>query len=142
MKIKRIIVAAVGAAILTSSLVSCSGSSPEASENGTIIQNSETVQGLSYRASGSTGDGADDARITVKATKTDPEATEAYDTLVPWTRTSTGNDGDTVSMTVESLSTDGKAECQIFYKDIIIRNVATGDHAIAKCEGVLSAFGK
>lgn len=118
-------------------LAGCAGESKPGQE---IYQNSETVQGLIYRADGTTGDGADDVKVTITPTSTDQTGEPGTDSLVPWTKTTSGAEGDKVKMTVESLSTNGEAECQISYQDIIIHNTASGDHAVAVCEGTLSTW--
>ena len=110
---------------------------------GESYQNSETVSGLIYYASGSQGDGADDARVTIEPIGAQTEeltAAGGTDTLLPYTVTTGGADGAKVRMTVESLSSDGEVECQVSYLDMIIHNEASGDHAVAVCEGVLSSW--
>lgn len=127
--------------VMISSIATLSGcSQPESSPTGETYQNSENVTGLIYRADGSTGDGADDVSITIEPIESQQTQQVKTDSLVPWTSTVAGSDGDKVRMTVESLSSNGEAECQISYRDIIIHNTASGDHAIAVCEGTLSAW--
>jgi len=138
------------AAVLLSSVVTLSGCSGEGGpkagspETGDIYQNSETVEGLIYYAAGSVGDGADDARVSIKPiggqSANDLTGESGTDTLLPFTLTTGGAEGETVRMTVESLSSDGEVECQISYRDIIIHNTASGDHAVAVCEGKLTAW--
>jgi len=139
MNIKRVTYTVVSALAITLAFSACS-STPGPSPTGTRMENSDTVDGLSYRASGTVGDGPDDALISIKSTTSDPTETVDSPTILPWTRTSVGNDGDKVSMTVESLSSDGTVQCQIFYKNLIIINEASGDHVTVTCEGELSAF--
>ena len=139
MKITRIVSTAaglIGAGLLLAGCSAGSGSS----ELGEKYENSETLQGVTYRVSGSVGDGADDAVITIQPNDSDPVGEKQVNTILPWTKTSTGNEGMKVSMTVESLSSDGDIECQIFYQNMIIRNTASGDHATVTCEGELSTF--
>lgn len=115
-----------------------------------IYKNSSTLTGgTEYYATGSQGDGVDDARVTIETLKESPDRVpgsapekETTETLLPFKATRGAANGDTIRMTVESLSKNGKAECQISHMDMIIHDVAEGDHAKAVCEGVLNTWAK
>lgn len=56
-------------------------------------------------------------------------------TLLPYQVQASGTDEQKVSMTVQSLFSNGEVSCQIMYKDIIIRNEASGNKPTVTCEG-------
>lgn len=138
MKLSHLAVLPIGTLLLASMLSGCSPSA--GSDTSEVMRNSETVSGLIYRATGSVGDGPDDAIINIATTTSDTEGAKDVNTILPWTRTTSGADGLKVKMTVESLSSDGEVQCQIFYQDIIIIHKASGDHAVATCEGTLDSY--
>jgi hypothetical protein len=113
-------------------------SSQTNSATGDKYENSERVTGLIYMASGTQGDGPDDATVIIEPTDSDPTGEPGASTLLPWTKTTTGTQGSKVSMTVESLASDGTVECQIMFDNIIIHNKASGDHVKVTCEGTLT----
>lgn len=118
-------------------IVLLSGCSSDNSNSGEKYKNSEKVDGLVYMAMGTQGDGPDDAIVNVASTKSNPEETKDVNTILPWTKTVKGTAGEKVSMTVESLSSDGTVECQIMFDDIIIYNKASGNNVTVTCEGTL-----
>jgi len=135
---KKIRIAFVATSLVLLSLSGCSPTSDISTEFGTKIENSEYMNGLTYTAIGTMGDGADDALITIEPTDGDTEGVTDANTILPWTRTvQAGIVGGKVSMRVESLSSDGTVTCQIMYQNVIINNSASGDHAVAVCEGTL-----
>jgi len=93
---------------------------------------------LVFSAIGTVGDGADDATIVIESTGTGDEGIDDYATILPWSRTipfGGGNDTYHVSMTVTSLSSDGSVSCAVVYQNVTLKNTASGDHAVAVCEG-------
>lgn len=144
---RRILVTALFAASATM-LAGCSTSVEHTAAGSEIYKNSSTLTGgTEYYATGSQGDGVDDARVTIETLKQAPEAVSGSalpkyttETLLPFKNVRGGANGDKVRMTVESLSKNGKAECQISHMDMIIHDVAEGDHAKAVCEGVLNTW--
>lgn len=131
---------AIGTLVILAALSGCS-TVEHTTAGSEIYQNSETVTGVVYRASGSHANAADDAEITVETLETEyanPLPKETTTSIFPWTVTRPGANGDLVRMTVKSLSEDGVAECQISFEDTIIHDVAKGDHPKAVCEGRLT----
>lgn len=134
--------------VLIFGLTGCAGSAGGNITNtatGDKYKNSETVEGLIYMAKGTPAtDAPDDAIINIAPLKGGSgEAAlgeKDVNTLLPWTKTTGGATDSKVSMTVESLSSDGEVECQIFFQNMIIHNKASGDHAKVTCEGTLEVL--
>ncbi|WP_207456603.1 hypothetical protein [Desertivibrio insolitus] len=93
---------------------------------------------VQFEARGSMGDGVDDVRVFVY--HEGDLLSGPSESIVPWkTTTGVGPVPTTVSMTVESLSSDGEARCTIHWGGRSVSNTARGDHAVAECIAHLEA---
>jgi len=106
------------------------------------LQNGGTIEGgcadLVYEATGSTGDGVDDVQATIHNST---GAADEHLLGISPIRLETAACGDDVevSMTVESLSSDGWAGCRITWDGESVSDRAEGDHAVAECSVTLIA---
>jgi hypothetical protein len=93
---------------------------------------------LVFEATGSLGQGVDD----VQATLFDGTSEQQLVGLSPTSYTTSHcptAEGTEVTMSVETLSANGWAECRIEFAGRSVTNRAEGDHAVAECTATLVA---
>jgi hypothetical protein len=106
-------------------------------------QNGGTLTGyntrdLSIRGDGPTGDGVDDIRLTIVRTASDGTTTTyTNESLAPARSESGGSAGTHIEVTVESLASDGWAECSITFGGQTVSDRAEGSYAVAECSATL-----
>ena len=127
---------------ILATLIGCSTSTPH-SENGEVTDNGSTSDSpkwnqLVYTATGTQGDGADDATTIIEPPVGSGEARTEEDSILPLSQI-----GEMfgrpmkVDMTVKSLSSDGTVGCEVTWRNVRLKNTASGDHAVARCVGVM-----
>ena len=84
------------------------------------------------------GDGADDATTIIEPPVGSGEARTEEDSILPLSQIGEmfGNPMK-VDMTVKSLSSDGTVGCEVTWRNVRLKNTASGDHAVARCVGVM-----
>jgi hypothetical protein len=123
-------------------LAGCASSKPN-SANGDKSDNGSTSAGnnwnqLVYRATGTQGDGADDATTIIVPPEGSGEQATQEDSILPfWVVTSAYGNSVKVNMTVKSLSSKGTVGCEVTWRNVTLKNTASGDHAVAKCIGTM-----
>lgn len=123
---------------MASVLVGCASPAVH-TDHGAKYKNVARVTGLVYHAEGTAARNAvDDALITIAPTRGDAVGEKSTGTLIPWTKTTVGYDGESVKMTVKSLADEGTVSCNIKFQNVIISNTTTGKNPVAVCEGTLT----
>ena len=91
---------------------------------------------LTFEATGSLGQGPDDVHATIFDGTQQQELVGLSPTALNTSHCAVAG-GTEVTMSVETLSANGWAECRISFDGHSVSDRAEGDHAVAKCSATL-----